>query len=432
MTTLFETVPAEEDILRPLADRMRPKHIQDVFGQDHLLGTGKPITQMLETQRVSSFILWGPPGSGKTTLAKIVAGSTDSVFEEISAIFSGVSDLKKIFETAKIRKQNGQSTILFVDEIHRFNKSQQDAFLPVVEDGTIILIGATTENPSFELNNALLSRCQVFILKALEKECLEKLLGRLEELEGPVPLTEEAKDRLIAMVDGDGRYLITMVERIYQRGDQLDLEQLVEFLQKRTPLYDKGDEEHYNLISALHKSVRGSDPQAALYWFSRMMEGGEDPHYIARRLVRMASEDIGLADPQALSFCMHAWQAYERLGDPEGDLCLAQAVLYLACAPKSNAAYVAAKKARQAANQNGSLMPPAHILNAPTTMMKDQGFGKGYVYDPDTEDGFSGQSYFPESMCRQEYYEPYERGFEREITKRIAYWNKLRDKKQCT
>ncbi len=372
----------------------------------------------------------GPPGCGKTTLARILAGHTDLHFEQISAIFSGVADLKKVFETARLRRQNGAGTLLFVDEIHRFNKSQQDAFLPVVEDGTITLIGATTENPSFELNAALLSRCQVFVLKRLDEAALEILLRRAEEEEGrALPLDEGARVALKAMADGDGRYALSMAAQVLTQPEPLDTAALTRLVNRRAPLYDKSDEAHYNLISALHKAVRGSDADAALYWLARMLAGGEDPRFIARRITRMASEDIGLADPQALPVCLGAWEAYERLGSPEGELALAQALVYLATAPKSNAVYTAYKAATQTARETGSLMPPKHILNAPTGLMKDQGYGAGYEYDHDTADGFSGQDYFPGEMSRPRFYDPPERGFEREIKKRLEYWAKLREKK---
>lgn len=428
--SLFQAADMEGDAPRPLADRLRPQTLEDVSGQGHLVGEDGLLTKMLAQGKLSSLVFWGPPGCGKTTIARILADHTDFHYEQISAIFSGVGDLKKLFETAKMRRQSGQGTLLFVDEIHRFNKSQQDAFLPVMEDGTITLIGATTENPSFELNAALLSRCQVFVLKRLDDTALEELLERAEdELDAALPVTPEARETLKALADGDGRYLLTMAEQVFQQSETLDVEDLSALVQKRAPLYDKSDDSHYNLISALHKSVRGSDVDASLYWFARMLAGGEDPKYLARRITRMAVEDIGMADPQALPQCVAAWETYKRLGSPEGELALAQALIYLATAPKSNASYVATKKAMASAKETGSLMPPAHILNAPTSMMKDLGYGAGYEYDPDSEDGFSGQNYFPDDLPRQNFYNPAERGFEREIQKRLDYWSKLRNKK---
>lgn len=399
-----------EDTNRPLADVLRPRKIEDVVGQDHLVGENAPLTRILKSSKIPSLIFWGPPGCGKTTLARILAQHTDLAFEQISAIFSGVADLKKVFETAKLRKRQGKGTLLFVDEIHRFNKSQQDAFLPVVEDGTIILVGATTENPSFELNAALLSRAQVLVLKRLDDAALEQLLTRAEtHLEKHLPLTTEARDALKALADGDGRYLLTLADQVISQATDatpLDQTALFSLVQKRAPLYDKGDDAHYNLISALHKSVRGSDVNAALYWFSRMLDGGEDPRYIARRMVRMAVEDIGLADPQAMPICLAAWDTYERLGSPEGELALSEALIYLATAPKSNGNYIAYKAARKSAANYGSLMPPKHILNAPTKLMKQQGYGDGYQYDHDAPDAFSGQNYFPDDMARENYYAP--------------------------
>lgn len=427
---LFQANDQIAEMPRPLADRLRPQNLGDVVGQDHLTQTGGVLRRMVDHRRMSSIILWGPPGCGKTTLARILADHTDLHFEQISAIFSGVADLRKVFDSARLRRQQGRGTLLFVDEIHRFNKSQQDAFLPVVEDGTITLIGATTENPSFELNAALMSRAQLVVLKRLDDAAIEILLKRAEESEGrSLPLTAEARESLKAMADGDGRYALTMAEQVLNQDHLLDSEALAGLVSRRAPLYDKADDGHYNLISALHKSVRGSDPDAALYWFCRMLNGGEDPRFIGRRLVRMASEDIGLADPQALSLTLAAWESYERLGSPEGELALAQALVYLATAPKSNAVYMAYKAASQSARDTGSLMPPAHILNAPTKLMKDIGYGHGYAYDHDTSEGFSGQDYFPESMGRHIFYEPVARGFEREVQKRLEYWQKLREKK---
>ena len=419
-----------DDSTRPLADRLRPKTLDEVVGQDHLVGTNGTLSKLIKSGRMVSLVFWGPPGCGKTTLARILAQHTDLHFEQISAIFSGVADLKKVFESARIRKQNGKGTLLFVDEIHRFNKSQQDAFLPVVEDGTITLVGATTENPSFELNAALMSRCQVMVLKRLDDEALEKLLARAEEeAVTKLPVDDAAREALKAMADGDGRYALTIAEQVFAQNEELDVEGLTALVNKRAPLYDKSDDGHYNLISALHKSVRGSDPDAALYWFARMLAGGEDPRFLARRITRMANEDIGLADPQAVQHCLTAWDTYERLGSPEGELALAQALVYVATAPKSNAVYSAYKTALRAANETGSLMPPKHILNAPTKMMKDQGYGDGYQYDHDTPEGFSGQNYFPDEMRRPQFYSPPDRGFEREINKRLSYWQKLRDQK---
>lgn len=415
---------------RPLADRLRPQKIEDVAGQDHLVGEGAPLRKMLDGGRLSSLVLWGPPGCGKTTLARILADHTDLHFEQLSAIFSGVGDLRKIFDSAKIRKQNGQGTLLFVDEIHRFNKSQQDAFLPVMEDGTITLIGATTENPSFELNAALLSRAQVFVLKRLDEDALEDLLQKAENEGQPLPLTPEARVLLKTMADGDGRYVLSMAEQILAQGETLDEEALLNAVQRRAALYDKGNEAHFNLISAFHKSLRASDVDGALYWMARMLEGGENPEYILRRMTCVASEDISNADPQALQVVMAAWQAFERLGLPEGELAMAQACTYLATAPKSNASYMALKAAKRAAKETGSLMPPKHAVNAPTKLMKAEGYGDGYQYDHDCADGFSGQNYFPDDMQRTQFYNPPERGFEREIKKRLEYWAKLRNAKK--
>lgn len=420
---------------QPLADRLRPDELTDVVGQDHLLAKEGPIGRMLESGRLSSILLWGPPGCGKTTIAKLLAGRTDMYFEPLSAVFSGVADLKKIFAAAKDRASKGRGTLLFVDEIHRFNRAQQDAFLPVVENGTITLIGATTENPSFELNAALLSRCQVLVLHRLSDAALETLLCRAEESKGAkLPLNEEARAALRAMADGDGRHILALADELLSLSDvtaPLTPADLAATLQRRAPVYDKDREGHYNLISAVHKSLRGSDPDAALYWTARMIDGGEDPTYILRRLTRFAVEDIGLADPQAVVQALSAWDVYDRLGSPEGDLAISQLVIYLATAPKSNAAYRAHKLATQAAKKTGSLMPPKHILNAPTKLMKTLGYGKDYAYDHDSDDGFSGQNYFPETMDRETFYNPPERGFEREINKRLNYWNKLRREKNA-
>ncbi|MFN2307050.1 MAG: replication-associated recombination protein A [Paracoccaceae bacterium] len=417
---------------RPLADRLRPQTLAEVIGQEQVLGTDAPLGAMLKADTLSSLVLWGPPGVGKTTIARLLADETDLHFVQISAIFTGVPDLRKVFDAAKLRRANGKGTLLFVDEVHRFNKAQQDSFLPHMEDGTILLVGATTENPSFELNAAVLSRAQVLILERLSLADLERLAQRAEqELGAKLPLDGEARDTLLEMADGDGRALLNLIEQVTAWGDGkvMSRADLGKRLMKRAAKYDKSGDEHYNLISALHKSVRGSDPDAALYWFARMLEGGEDPRYLARRITRMAVEDIGLADPQAQSVCLQGWETYERLGSPEGELALAQAVTYLALAPKSNAAYVAYKAARKGAKQTGSEPPPMHILNAPTSMMKERGFGAGYDYDHDAEDAFSGQNYFPETMKRGVYYTPVDRGFERELKKRVAYFAGLRDKR---
>ncbi|MGF1610014.1 MAG: replication-associated recombination protein A [Kiloniellales bacterium] len=423
----------ESQAPRPLADRLRPASFAEIVGQDHLLAPDAPLGRMIQSGRLVSMILWGPPGSGKTTIARLLAQVSDLAFEPLSAVFSGVADLRKVFERAKERRQMGQGTLLFIDEIHRFNRAQQDGFLPYVEDGTVILVGATTENPSFELNAALLSRTQVLVLRRLDEAALSVLLERAESAVGrKLPLDADARGALIAMADGDGRYILNLAEELLALpadAAPLDTAALAKVVQQRAPLYDKSQEGHYNLISALHKSLRGSDTDAALYWLARMLAGGEDPNYIARRLVRFAVEDVGLAEPQALEQCVAAWQAYERLGSPEGELALAQAVIYLATAPKSNAAYRAFGSAMGAARETGSLSPPMHILNAPTRLMKDLGYGKGYAYDHDAPDAFSGQDYFPPGMARRQFYQPVERGFEREVKKRLDYWSKLRSER---
>jgi putative ATPase len=433
MTTLFEAAGLDQGAPRPLADRLRPKRLDEVIGQDHLLQPDAPLGRMVQAGRLASLVLWGPPGSGKTSIARLLAEHTGLHFEQLSAVFSGVADLRKAFEAAKARRQTGQGTLLFVDEIHRFNRSQQDGFLPYVEDGTIILVGATTENPSFELNAALLSRCQVLVLNRLDDAALDALLARAEAVEGrALPLTSDAREALRNMADGDGRFLLNLAEELFALppAAPFDRAALTKAVQRRVPLYDKAQEGHYNLISALHKSLRGSDTDAALYWLARMLAGGENPLYLLRRLVRFAVEDIGLADPQALVQALAAKDAYDFLGSPEGELAIAQCVIYLGTAPKSNATYRAAGAANRAAKQHGSLMPPAHILNAPTKLMAEIGYGKGYQYDHDTEEGFSGQNYFPEAMGRERFYNPTERGFEREIKKRLDYWQKLRERKQ--
>lgn len=436
MADLFDTAPQSNPKAegpRPLADKLRPQSLAEVIGQSHVLGPEGPLGAMLAAGSLSSLILWGPPGVGKTTIARLLARETDLTFVQISAIFTGVPELKKVFEAARLRRQNGQGTLLFVDEIHRFNKAQQDSFLPHMEDGTILLVGATTENPSFELNAAVLSRSQVIVLERLSLADLERLIQRAEkELGRPLPLTGEAREALTEMADGDGRALLNLIEQVaaWKAQRPISRDDLATRLMRRAAKYDKSGEEHYNLISALHKSVRGSDPDAALYWFARMLEGGEDPRFLARRITRMAVEDIGLADPQAQALCIDAWETYERLGTPEGELALAQAVVYLALAPKSNAVYTAYKAARAAARETGSLMPPRHILNAPTRLMKDIGYGAGYAYDHDAEDGFSGQNYFPDGLKRPVYYMPPERGFERELKKRVEYFARLRAKRQ--
>ncbi|MEM9054759.1 MAG: replication-associated recombination protein A [Pseudomonadota bacterium] len=430
MSDLFSASDLSDSAPRPLADRLRPQTLAEVVGQDHLLGGDGPIGRMLVHGQLSSIILWGPPGVGKTTIARLLAAETDLHFEAISAVFSGVKDLRAVFEAAQQRRNLGQGTLLFVDEIHRFNRAQQDGFLPHVEAGTVTLVGATTENPSFELNGALLSRCGVMVLNRIEADAAATLLERAETLVGrSLPLDNCARDALIDMADGDGRYLLNLAEQVFTiaKSDEiLSVERLTKVLQKRAPAYDKDREEHYNLISALHKSVRGSDPDAALYWFARMLEGGEDPLFIARRLIVMASEDIGLADPTAMMVAGEAARAFERLGAPEGLIPMAHAVVHLATAPKSNASYVGLKRARAAARKTGSLMPPKHILNAPTAMMKDQGYGAGYAYDHDTEHGFSGQNYFPDQMDREAFYTPRGEGREASILERLKHWSKLR------
>ena len=438
MADLFDTAPDEgapapREANRPLADRIRPARLSDVVGQGKVLGPEGPLGAMLGSGSLSSLILWGPPGVGKTTIARLLAQETDLAFVQISAIFSGVPELRKVFEAARLRRSQGRGTLLFVDEIHRFNKAQQDSFLPHMEDGTIVLVGATTENPSFELNAALLSRAQVIVLERLSLADLERLAQRAErELGRALPLTAQARERLLEMADGDGRAALNLIEQVtaWKVQGKLDTDQLAQRLMRRAAKYDKSGDEHYNLISALHKSVRGSDPDAALYWFARMLEGGEDPRYLARRITRMAVEDIGLADPAAQRHCLDAWALYERLGSPEGELALAQALIYLALAPKSNAGYVAYKAARDLARRTGSQMPPAHILNAPTGLMKDQGYGAGYQYDHDAEDAFSGQDYFPEGMRRPVLYAPVERGFERDLKKRVEWFAGLRQKRR--
>src|SRR5689334_18189354 len=428
--SLFEAAGLDHDAPRPLADRLRPTRLSEVVGQDHLLGPDGVLTRMLETRSLGSLIFWGPPGTGKTTVARLLADATELTFEQLSAVFSGVADLKKAFEAARARRETGQGTLLFIDEVHRFNRAQQDSLLPVTEDGTVVLVGATTENPSFELNAALLSRARVLVFKPLDAAAIEKLLARAEEVEGrALPLDAEARAALIRMADGDGRASLTLAEEVWRAarpGETFDAAALQDVVQRRAPIYDKAQDGHYNLISALHKSVRGSDPDAALYYLCRMLDAGEAPLYIARRVVRMAIEDVGLADPQALVIANAAKDTYDFLGSPEGELAIAQAVIYIATAPKSNAGYAAFGAAMRTAKEAGSLLPPKHILNAPTKLMQEEGYGRGYTYDHGATEAFSGQNYFPDALERQKFYDPPERGFEREIRKRLEYWAKLR------